>query len=414
MKRLFLIFAFCASLFANDATMTIVNEGVTLPKIIIQNASNLPNSEFNNKFFRLMVGDLKVGATFEVSDEYFESSYDGDHTTNIVGGGTALIVRYAVSNQGSPMSLKAKVLDANSGKVVYENEFSINSADRYPFLAHMAVSEIVKNLGYSNVDWMRQMIIFARYTGAKKSEILIADYTLTYQKVVVSGGLNIFPKWANSAQTEFYYTYYVNQNSPAIYKYNLTTGSKNKIFAGHGMTIASDVSSDGRKLLITDAPAEQPDIFLYDIASGSKKQITDFPGIDVNGNFVDNDSRVVFVSDRLGYPNIFAKSISGGSVEQLVFQGKNNNSISTNGSNIIYSSRDGNGFNIYMISTQTNFMRQLTAGGKNTFPRFSQDGGSVIYIKYGGSGSAVGIIRVNENKSFQFPLKIGQIQSLDW
>ena len=415
MRKLFFIFMFFVGLFAEEATMTIVNEGVSLPKIVVQNASNLPNSEFNNKFFKLMVGDLKVGATFEVSDEYIESSYDGDYKTNITDGGTALIVRYAVSDKKSPMSLKAKVLDANNGKVVYENEFSINSADRYPFLAHMAVSEIVKNLGYSNVDWMRQMIIFARYTGTKQSEILVADYTLTYQKVVVSGGLNIFPKWANANQTEFYYTYYVNQNSPAIYKYNLTNGSKNKVFSGHGMTIASDVSSDGRKILITDAPKEQPDIFLYDVASGAKRQITDYPGIDVNGNFVDNDSKVVFVSDRLGYPNIFAKNINGGSVEQMVFQGKNNNSISTNGNNIIYSSRDGGGiFNIYMISTQTNFMRQLTAGGKNMFPRFSQDGGSVIYIKYGGGGSAVGIIRVNENRSFQFPLQIGQIQSLDW
>ena len=30
------------------------------------------------------------------------------------------------------------------------------------------------------------------------------------------------------------------------------------------------------------------------------------------------------------------------------------------------------------------------------------------------SGSSVGIIRVNENKSFQFPLRVGKIQSVDW
>ncbi|MBR7046987.1 MAG: Tol-Pal system protein TolB [Campylobacter sp.] len=414
MKKLFLIFIFCINLFAIDATMTLTNDGaMNLPKIVVQNASELPNSEFNNKFFKLMVGDLKVGAVFEVSDDYLESSYDGDYTTNLgISGAPALIVRYAVSAQGSPMNLKAKVLDASNGKVVYENEFSIANGETYPFLAHMAVSEIVKNLGYSNVDWMRQMILLSRYTSTKQSEILVADYTLTYQKVVVSGGLNIFPKWANKNQTEFYYTYYVNKNTPAIFKYSLSSGAKTKILTGQGMTIASDVSSDGRKLLITNAPKDQPDIFLYDLASGNMKQVTDYPGIDVNGNFVDNDSRVVFVSDRLGYPNIFAQSLGGGNVEQMVFQGKNNNSITTNGSYIAYSSRDGGGsFNIYMISTQTDLVRQLTADGKNMFPRFSHDGGTIMFIK---SGSAVGIIRVNENRSFQFPLKIGQIQSLDW
>ena len=99
----------------------------------------------------------------------------------------------------------------------------------------------------------------------------------------------------------------------------------------------------------------------------------------------------------------------------MVFQGKNNNSISTHGNYIVYSSRDGSGsFNIYLISTGTNLIRQLTADGKNMFPRFSSDGGSVMFIKHSNFGSSIGIIRINENKSFQFPLKIGQIQSVDW
>jgi len=67
-----------------------------------------------------------------------------------------------------------------------------------------------------------------------------------------------------------------------------------------------------------------------------------------------------------------------------------------------------------MISTQTDYIRQLTASGKNLYPRFSSDGQSVVFIKELGGQSSLGIIRVNENKSFQFPLKIGKIQSIDW
>ena len=175
------------------------------------------------------------------------------------------------------------------------------------------------------------------------------------------------------------------------------------------MTIVSDVSKDGSKLLVTNAPKGQPEIYLY--SSGSLRAITDYNGIDVSGNFVDNDSRVVFVSDRLGYPNIFVTGIDGGNVQQMVYHGKNNNSISTYGSDIVYARRDGGGFNLYLISTKTDYVRQLTADGNNQFPRFSSDGGSIMYIK---GGSAVGIIRVNENRSFQFPLRIGRIQSVDW
>ena len=182
------------------------------------------------------------------------------------------------------------------------------------------------------------------------------------------------------------------------------------------MLIASDVSKDGSKILLTMAPKDQPDIFIYNTGSKNLTQITNYPGIDVNGNFVDNDSRIVFVSDRLGYPNIFATSaVSGGSVEQMVFHGKNNNSVSTFENYVVYSSREASGgFNIYLISTQTDFIRQLTANGKNNYPRFSSDGQSVVFIKELGGQSSLGIVRLNENRSFQFPLKVGRIQSIDW
>lgn len=184
------------------------------------------------------------------------------------------------------------------------------------------------------------------------------------------------------------------------------------------MLVASDVSLDGAKILLTMAPKDQPDIFIYDTRSKQLSQVTNYAGIDVNANFVDDDTKVVFVSDRMGYPNVFSTSINGGAVEQLVFSGKNNSSVSTFGNYIVYSSREdssfGRAFNIYLISTKTDFIRQLTASGKNTYPRFSSDGGSVVFIKEVGAQTSLGVIRLNENRSFQFPLKVGKIQSIDW
>lgn len=403
MKKILFIFAFIANLFAvDDATTTIENKGASsLPSMVVV-ATNGINNEFEEKFFKLIVGDLKVGATFAVSDEKATGSWDGAIQSSTT---PQMILKYALDGK---TNLKVKVTDPNS-KVLFENSFSIDNADRYPFLAHKAISEIVKQLGYANVDWMNKMLLIANYIAPENSQILVADYTLTFRQVLLKGGLNIFPKWANDAQTAFYYTHY-SKSGPAIYKYTLGSGSKTEILKGKGMLIASDVM--GSNLLITDAPKDQADIFLYNLATGSKKQITHFSGIDVNGNFIDGGSRVVFVSDRLGYPNIFVTGLDGQNVEQLVFHGKNNNAISTNGSYIVYSSRDsGGGFNLYLISTKTDSIRQLTADGRNTFPRFSSDGGSIVYIK---SDKAVGIIRVNENKSFQFPLNIGKIQSIDW
>ena len=415
MKKIFLMFSFCIFMFASDATTTIVNEGLNLPKITIQDASNLNDKNLQSQFFKLILGDLKVGATFDVDDGYYTSSYEGDYSSNLTTN-PSLIVRYELNGDVyTELALRVKVIDGKSGKVLYESNFSQKNGAKFPFLAHNAVSEIVKNFGYSDVDWMNKMLIYAVYTSSANSSIFVSDYTLTYQKEVLSGGLNIFPKWGSKDQDEFYYTHYVNDVEPVIYKYNLRNAKKTKILEGSGMLTVSDVSSDGTKLLITDAPSDQPDIFLYDLRSRNKTKITNYPGIDVNGNFVDDDTKVVFVSDRLGYPNVFATDINGDGIEQMVFHGKNNSSISTSGNYVVYSSREENkDFNLYLISTKTDYIRQLTAGGKNLFPRFSHDGGTVVFIKDANYQSAVGIIRINENKSFQFPLKIGKFQSLDW
>lgn len=418
MKKLFLLLAICLGLFAEGATIDVVNKGLVLPKIIVQDATkDFANRALQDKFFKLVVGDLKVGSAFDVSDKYYTSGFD-DSAIISAEQRADLIYRYALTQIGDQLSLKLKVLNAKTNQVRFSGEYT-QSVDKFVFLAHKSIADMARNLNLSPIDWMDKSIIFSQYTAPGKSNIVVADYTLTYQKIVVSGGLNIFPKWANKDQNAFYYTTYI-KSVPTLYKFDLNTNRKNKITQSGGMIVASDVSQDGTKLLLTMAPNDQSDIYLYDTINKSLKRVTTFSGIDVNGNFVDNDSRVVFVSDRLGYPNVFATSINGGAVEQMVFHGKNNNSISTFENYVVYSSRESvneyaqKTFNLYLISTKSDYVRQLTADGVNTYPRFSSDGGSIVFIKSIGGSSAVGIIRVNENRSFQFPLRIGKLQSIDW
>ena len=392
MRKILLFLAFAGWLFAVDATISVINKGLALPKIVLQDATTAVGDQaFKGKFHKIMLGDLKVSSDFEVVDEYIASSYEGDSNTNVMSEkGAQLIFRYALEGSPtSPLSLRVKLINAKTATTQYEKIYNMNDGAKYPFIAHKAVVELINELKMPAVNWMEKFIIFAKGTGSKQSEIVIADYTLTYQKVLVRGGLNIFPKWIGADQRAFYYSDYSGAKL-VLYRYDVASGQKTKILDSRGgMLIASDVSQNGDKILLTMAPQDQPDIYIYDLNSKRLSQITNYSGIDVNGNFVDGDRRVVFVSDRLGYPNVFAQNVDGSG----------------------FGTRD---FNIYMISTQTDYIRQLTASGKNLYPRFSSDGQSVVFIKELGGQSSLGIIRVNENKSFQFPLKIGKIQSIDW
>ena len=421
MKKILILLAFVASLFGADATIEVVNRGASLPKIMIQDATlNFASDDIKERFLRMIKGDLKVGSAFEVIQEHENTTMDSPLTSaQITATSPQFVLRYALSGGIDYLNLHVKLLNVSNGAVRFEANYSQKDVAKWPFISHRAVADIARSLNLSPIEWMDKSILISQYTSPGASRIIIADYTLTYQNVILSGGLNIFPKWANAEQSAFYYTSYV-KGKPTLFRYDLASGKKMSIISSQGMVVASDVSADGQKLLLTMAPEDQSDIFLYDLKTRSTTKITNYSGIDVNGNFIENDTRVVFVSDRMGAPNIFATDLNGRAVEQLVYHGKNNNSISTWQNYIVYSSRESNSefaqktFNLYLISTKSDYIRQLTATGINTSPRFSSDGGSIVYIKHSGAQSALGIIRVNENISFAFALNIGKLQAIDW
>jgi TolB protein len=421
MKKIILLLTLTVSvLFAVDAKMEIIKKSNNLPTILVSSA--LENQELLvNKLEKIIINDLKVSGHFKLSTLKYKSSFsETPNNVTLANNGVDLFLNlYVEPSAFNGLSLKFKLFDVNQKRVVINRVISTSKVDRYPFIGHRVSILVNKHLNAPSIDWMDKFVIFSVYKNAKQADIYIGDYTLEYQKTVVRGGLNIFPKWANAKQEEFYYTTY-NNGTPQLKKMNIYNRKRQTILKSQGMVVASDISKDGSKVLITASPNGQPDIYLYDVRTKIKKRLTKYKGIDVGAHFVENDTKIVFVSDRLKYPNIFAKKIGQRGVERLVYHGRNNSSATTFKNYVVYTSRDkenefsSSAFNLYLISTQSDFIRRLTTNGSNQFPKFSEDGESILFIKRYKDRSSVGIIRVNYNKSFQFPLKNGKLQSIDW
>jgi len=421
-KQIFLWLLLVNYLFALDATMEIIKNKSTLPTIsyAISEDTQIENN-LDNKVLALVKKDLLVSGHFNNNDILVDNNYENSadyKRLRINGIDLYLVLQLKKNIENNTVIVNTKLYDVNSKSLVLSKSYKTSSVLRYPFLSHKIAIDINNYLKAPSIQWMDKFIIFSRYLDSKTSEIVVSDYTLTYQKVVVKGGLNIFPKWANKEQNEFYFTTY-NYEKPTLMKQNLYTTKSEKILTSDGMIVCSDVSSDGDKIVVTMAPNSQPDIYVYDTINKLKTRITKYNGIDVGGSFVENDSKIVFVSDRLKYPNIFAKKIGQRGVERLIYHGRNNSQCSTNGDYIVYSSREtdnefgNNVFNLYLISTYSDHVRRLTTSGRNQFPKFSNNGESILFIK-NDIKSYLGIIRLNYNKSFLFPLKSGKLQSIDW
>ena len=423
MMKKFAMYLICVQmLFALDATMEITKQKMILPKInvVVSTDTNI-NSSVPYKISKLIQKDLLVSGHFSNSEISIDSSYRYLPKFNQLqqNGIDLYLIIQVKKNALKGVVINTKLYDVNSNNLVLSKSYTTSSISRYPFLAHKIAIDINKYMNAPSIDWMDKFVIFSRYLSARASEIVVSDYTLTYQKVVVKGGLNIFPKWATTDQESFYYTTY-KYGKPTLIKQNLFTKKRQKLLSSDGMLICSDVSNDGTKLVLTMAPNSQPDIYLYDVKTRIKTRITSYKGIDVGGNFVENDKKIVFVSDRLRYPNIFSKTVGKKGVERLIYHGKNNSQCTTYKDYIVYSSRETdnefgrNTFNLYLISTNSDYVRRLTTKGRNQFPKFSSDGESILYIKNDRAGSYIGIMRINYNKTFLFHLKTGKLQSIDW
>ncbi|HLD23006.1 MAG TPA: Tol-Pal system protein TolB [Sulfuricurvum sp.] len=415
MKIVFLLLTLIQLSWGADATIEVVKGVEGLANLAIEDSS-LQSSDMSHKFSKMLVADMNVISLFNVDESYAMAAFDSP-VPSAVHKDAQYLLRYRLNSDGSG-GINADIKLLQNGRELFHKSYVLKQSEMLVFLSHTIAYDINAKLGGSPIDWIKRKVLFIRLTSPKHSEIIASDYTLSYQKVILKGGMYGFAKWANREQSDLYFTS-LSDFKPTIYKMNLLSGKKEKVISSDGMAVCSDVSEDSKRLLLTLAPEGQPDIYLYDLATGNKNRVTDYSGIDVNGQFM-GDGSVAFVSNRLGYPNIFSKQMNSSGISQLVYQGKNNSSLSSYKNFLVYKAREssatfaGNSFNLHLLSLNSGNVKRLTASGENDFPRFSPDGEAILYIKQEGARSSIGLIRFGVNKSFIFPLKMGRIQSIDW
>jgi len=405
-----IIFTFYIFAQAPDAVIKVEKNVDTRATIAIVSSLSTPD-KFRKIVNKLFKADLSVSGHFAVENNTTSKDYNTLPVALNTNSEYTVVYKFDRTDTNGA-SLDIKLYQGKPKKRILVKNYTVSKLEKAPFLIHKAVSDINLAAKYSPIDWINRYVVLARYIGAKKTEIMLADYTFTYKKVIMSGGFNMFPKWADKNQRELYYSDY-SGDKIKLYKLNIYTGQKRLITTSTGMLICSDVSKDGSKLLLTMAPDTQPDIYLF--SGGNAKRLTKFSGIDVSGKFADNEQNIIFVSNRLGTPNIFKMPIIGGSVSKIVHHGSNNDSVDTYNSQVVYSSKESRkSFNIYLTDSSGSQTRPLTSGGINQYPRFSGDGNIVMYIKRLPSGNSIGFINLSAQRSEVFKLGINRIQSIDW
>jgi len=388
MKKFLILFLLIVGLFAKELVITKYLE-------------NKPDIVINFKGPKPVEKILKMDFTVL---EHFNVKYDSNETNN-----TAMDFNITYNKP-------QKILDVkyfHNNTLVLEKRYKSNTYAYFPFLVHQAVYDINNYFDMPSAKFLIRKVVYSLLEAPKEASIYLSDYTLSYKKLLITGGLNIFPRWADVNQTTIYFTKY--QRLPTLYKYNIYTGKLQKILSSQGLLIVSDVNPK-KGLLLTLAPHGMPDVYLY--KNNKLTQITHYPGIDVSGKFW-GKGKIVFISDRYGTPFVFQKDLKTGMITRVLYHGKNQVGVDTYKNLMVISTREtnkafgNNTFNLFLVNQNNDSLKRLTFGGQNMFPNFSVDGNSIMFIKRENFYSKIGIIRLNENKIFYYRLpKI--LQSFDW
>lgn len=413
MKYLIIMIGCVSWLFgAVDAEFTMSKSIGSKEKITIVDCSNITDSSKKDIVFKIFKSDFSLSGSFVPDVAYHAGDFDSKIITPEFKNKPYLF-KYSLINKSNGVELKVLLQKSTNGETLFTKNYALSNSDQYPFLIHKSIGDINKAIGKDNLSWMNKFVILSKVSSSGKSQIILSDYTMTYNKTIMSGGLNIFPKWANANQDKFYYTD-MNGDKPSLYLVDMNSGKKTFIIKSDGMLVCSDVNKNGQKILLTMAPNGQPDIYELTVATNGTTKITDYSGIDVSARYGANDNEIIFVSNRSGKANIYKKSFTSPFVTLVTNYGSYNNTFDYNNNKMAFSSRESqNVFNIYLLNTKSNKPIPLTSSGDNQYPKFLFNSNIVSYVKQQGNRSKIGYIDTNNLQGELFDFN-GKIQSLDW
>ena len=221
-----------ALLFGADATIQVTKKVDSLPSIAVEDASINYTNGLSKRFFRALVSDLNVLSLFNV-DRHYTTTHYNNADVNPSNEKFDYVLRFRLlQDDNGAFVADAKLIGKEN--VLMQKRYRINKSDKFVFIVHSIAYDVNDKMGAPSVEWMKRKLILSRLVGPQKSEILIADYTLNYQHVIVRGGLNVFPKWADREQRRFYFTD-LDGRLPTLYLMDTRTGKSSKVASSDGM-----------------------------------------------------------------------------------------------------------------------------------------------------------------------------------
>ncbi len=328
--------------------------------------------------------------------------------------GVDAIVVGQVTATGGGYNIAYQLVDTigasgSAGAVLAQNSFTV-TAKFIRFGAHTVSDEVFEKItAIKGAFRTRIAYVVQKNGGSQPYEVRVADYDGFNQFVVNrSSEPMMSPAWSPDGK-RLAYVSFENKKSQLVVQ-DLGSGARKVVASFPGHNGAPAFSPDGSRLAFASNQDGQLNIYVMGSNGGHAAKLTSGAGNNTEPSWTP-DGRILFTSDRGGSPQVYSMSASGGGASLVGSGGKSySGQVSADGKTMVMISGD----HVIKKDLVTGKIDTLSSTFLDESPSISPNGIMIIYSSTQGLGKVLQLVSADGRFKARLPGSDGQVKFPAW
>lgn len=330
--------------------------------------------------------------------------------------GLTEIVVGQITPTGSGYNIAYQLVDTigssgSVGSVLLQNSYTIPANNQLRYGAHTVSDEIFEKLtAIRGAFRTRIAYVVQRNGGRTPYELHVADYDGHNQFIVNRSSQPIMsPSWSADGK-KLAYVSFENRKSQLVVQ-DLGSRERKVIASTPRHNGAPAFSPDGTRLVFASSRDGKLNLYVHHLASGQVTQLTSGVGNNTEPSWSPDGQSIVFTSDRGGSPQVYMMSAYGGSASYVGVGGRSySGQITSDGKSLIMISVD----HIVKKDLESGSVEVLGSTFLDESPSVSPNGIMIIYSSTQGLGKVLQLVSADGRFKARLPGADGQIKFPAW